>query len=649
VLLVAFLTSLAVLGTGVQAAQAWRLTIEIYGAGYVEETQNPESTRQKCGSLNSTTATGTRQTTCVSNDIYCGLCNYTIKATPAAGFTFTRFEWVRPTDIPSNGNQSSWTWAAGNAGDFTVRAYFSDSSPPDTTLTGGPGQNSFVKTVPAFNFTTTQAFGVGTYVCTLNGGAIGCSTPFSLPAQPDGLKTFTVAARDPSGNTDPSPESRTFTIDTIAPVVTLSGGPPQGSRTNARTATVGIAVADVNPDFRTCMLDGQPLGCDGGTISLQSLGDGAHMLSATATDKAGNTGQTVTRSWTVDTDPPSTTLSGGPANGSISASSVATFALDSDEAGTFTCTLDGAPLACGRGELTIPGLKDGEHTLSVHATDVAGNASQVPATRTWRVLATPPETTITDGPSGETTETQAVLAFSGAGTGGRYECRLDGGPFGPCSQAAGHVLTGLAPGIHTFEVRAIDGAGNVDASPAGRTWTVVTKPVVIGDPAGPAGDADGDGIVDPSDRCPAVAAGSFDQDHDGCPGPFARISITATVVWASASRKGIKVTAFYVADAPKGATVEVLCVGKRKCPYAQKLTATGKRLRLAKFAGKTLKPGTAIAIRVTLAGMTGDYVVKTVNRVGAGRKGLVRFGRQPLTTTRQCVPQGLTTPAKVCA
>jgi hypothetical protein len=299
--------------------------------------------------------------------------------------------------------------------------------------------------------------------------------------------------------------------------------------------------------------------------------------------------------------------------------------------------------------LTIPGLKDGEHRLVVRATDAAGNPSPAPATRVWSVLATPPETTVSNGPSGETTDTQAVFAFAGAGVGGRYECRMDGGSFAPCSQAAGHVVTGLSLGTHTFEVRAIDSAGNVDASPASRTWTVVAKPIINPGPEIPAGDSDGDGVVDTSDRCPAVAAGAFDSDHDGCPGPFARISITATIAWASVSRKGVKVSAFYVIDVPKGATVEVLCPGKQRCPYATKLTGTGKRLRLTKFVRKTLKPGTSIAIRVTMAGMTGDYVVKTVEKIGPGRKGLVKFSKQPLKTTRQCVPQGLTAPAKICA
>jgi hypothetical protein len=50
-----------------------------------------------------------------------------------------------------------------------------------------------------------------------------------------------------------------------------------------------------------------------------------------------------------------------------------------------------------------------------------------------------------------------------------FSWRLDGGdwsPFGPASQA---VIPSLATGLHLFEVRARDSAGNIDPTPAKRT------------------------------------------------------------------------------------------------------------------------------------------------------------------------------------
>jgi hypothetical protein len=614
---------LALPSAGVATAHASKLTIDVRGAGLVEETQNPDATRQRCGSLTDTTATGVSQPACVSGDIYCSGCTYTLKATPAAGFAFDRYEWVQPTDIVSTGNLSSWTWAAG---DYSVRVYFKDTTVPDTTLTGGPAQASFTSARTAtFTLGTTQPGNVGTFVCTLNTTTIPCSSTLSLSGLPEGAQTLRVQAKDPSGNLDPSASTRSWTVDATPPVTTLSNGPANGSRTNSRSATFGISVNEI-VSSRNCKLNGAPLACDGASIALSNLADGTYTLTATSTDRAGNIGPSVSRTWTVDTDPPTTTLTGGPANGSISSKTTATFTLASDEAGTFACRLDGAALPCTSGSLTVVGLADGNHTLSVRAIDAAGNQDLGAPTRAWRVLATPPDTIIQTGPDpgSTTTETSAVFSFSGADAGGHYECRLDGGSFAPCSQSAGHALSDLALGLHTLDVRAIDSAGNADASPASRSWTVVAPPVVV---------------VPAPIVTPVVAAAKP---------ALARISITATVSWSSVSRKGIKLIRVSVDDAPKGAVVEVLCPGKRTCAYAQRRTSTGKRISLSKFAGRTLAPGTVIAIKVTQAGLIGDYVVKKVNRPGAGRKGLRRFATQPLATTRQCVPEGAATPAKTC-
>jgi len=96
---------------------------------------------------------------------------------------------------------------------------------------------------------------------------------------------------------------------------------------------------------------------------------------------------------------------------------------------------------------------------------------------------TAPETTITsavDGngaavaSGGATLSNSITFTFGGIDAVGvtGFQCRLDGATYAPCASPAGYLA--LAIGNHTFQVRALDMAGNIDSSPAGFTWVVVT-------------------------------------------------------------------------------------------------------------------------------------------------------------------------------
>src|SRR5205085_6749265 len=106
------------------------------------------------------------------------------------------------------------------------------------------------------------------------------------------------------------------------------------------------------------------------------------------------------------------------------------------------------------------------------ATDHAGNAAVPPASRTWTVDTTAPQTSIAAQPPNPSNDTAPSFPFSSSETGSTFECRVDGGSWAPCTNP--HSLSGLTDGPHTFAVRATDAAGNTDASPATYTWTVDT-------------------------------------------------------------------------------------------------------------------------------------------------------------------------------
>jgi hypothetical protein len=86
---------------------------------------------------------------------------------------------------------------------------------------------------------------------------------------------------------------------------------------------------------------------------------------------------------------------------------------------------------------------------------------------------TPPETRITAGPSGPTADSTPTFTFTSSEA-ASFECNVDGGAFAACTSP--HTTAALSDGAHGFEVKATDGAGNTDASPARHDFTADFRP-----------------------------------------------------------------------------------------------------------------------------------------------------------------------------
>jgi hypothetical protein len=195
---------------------------------------------------------------------------------------------------------------------------------------------------------------------------------------------------------------------------------------------------------------------------------GSPTIVATAAGKTAAT-QAAVVTMPTDTTAPETTVDAGP--GGVSASSSASISFSSNENGVgFECALDGAAFAPCVSPAAYAGLVAGTHTFGVRATDAAGNVDVTPATLTWSVDLTPPNTAITSAPPWGTRSTSATLAFTSTEAGARFECSLDGSGYVGC--ASPWSRSGLARTVHTFRVRAIDLAGNVDATPATHSWRI---------------------------------------------------------------------------------------------------------------------------------------------------------------------------------
>ena len=104
-------------------------------------------------------------------------------------------------------------------------------------------------------------------------------------------------------------------------------------------------------------------------------------------------------------------------------------------------------------------------------TGIAAN----PASPEWAVGTAPdsepPQTRITRSPKRRSEKTRAKFRFTASEPGSSFECRLDRRGFKPC--ASPRRYRGLKARRHSFRVRAIDAAGNVDPSPAKAAFRVL--------------------------------------------------------------------------------------------------------------------------------------------------------------------------------
>ncbi len=369
---------------------------------------------------------------------------------------------VRATDAMGNVDTTPATHA------WTV-----DTSPPETLIDTAPSDPSNVANA-TFEFSSSEPG--STFSCLLDGIPVvgNCTSPRLFGGLTPGPHLFSVRATDAAGNADPTPATHTWTItlapgDDLPPDTSIDAAPP--AATGATSADFAFSSSDWGSTF-SCSLDGAAFSACTSPTTLTDLSDGPHTFAVRAKDPAGNTDQSpATHTWRVDHVAPETTIVAGPPV--ITPSGTAPFQLASTEPdSTFLCDLDGyggAFLPCPAAQ-TYTNLSEGLHLLMVVATDPSGNTDPSAALYAWRIDLTAPDTTITDAPSGTVSVRHATFSFTSTEDGTAFRCALDGGPAADCSSP--RTYGGLADGPHTFAVRAVDDAGNVDPVAATAAWEV---------------------------------------------------------------------------------------------------------------------------------------------------------------------------------
>jgi len=373
-------------------------------------------------------------------------------ATGTTGHLKPGTSWFNLRTLGKNGR---WTNTF-HLGPFLI---LPDTVVPETTITAGP--KKYGTAIATFAFESNEKNAI--LECSFDRSAFEtCASPKTYTGLTKGKHSFRVRSVDDAGNTDPTPASRGWQVDTKAPATEVTEAPDEFSR----AARFEFRSSEKHSSFECKLDDGHYSPCSS-PKAYPGLDDGAHRFRVRAVDRAGNPDPSpASRKWTLDTSPPETSIDSGPPH--VSHKGSATFAVSSEAGATFECRLDKhAWEACGQ----VSDLSDGKHVMRARAKDRAGNVDPSPASWSWRVDL-PPETNITAGPTGPTSSTAATFRFSSPDNAATFQCKLDGRDWASCE--SGKTYTGLPQGPHTFKVRAKDSAGTPDPSPSQRTWRVDT-------------------------------------------------------------------------------------------------------------------------------------------------------------------------------
>jgi len=354
-----------------------------------------------------------------------------------------------------------------------------DTTAPDTALVTTPSNPSNDST-PIFTFTSSDV--TATFQCSVDGGVFSaCATPNTLAALIDGSHTFQVRAVDTASNVDATPASFTWIIDLTTPNTTITSNP--SNPTNSTSASFDFIGDDGSGSGSgvasfECDLDGGGFSACASPQSYSGLSDGSHTFQVRAVDAVGNTDPTpASFTWVIDMIAPITTIDSNPLDPDNDATPTFTFSGD-DGVGSgiasFECQIDAGGFSACSTPITLASLADGLHTFQVRAIDNVANVDATPASYTWTIDTTAPDTSITTNPSDPSADNTPDFSFTGSDTGGSgvasFECQIDSGGFSACT--SGSTFGPLGDGSRTFEVRALDNAGNVDASPATYIWVV---------------------------------------------------------------------------------------------------------------------------------------------------------------------------------
>jgi hypothetical protein len=373
---------------------------------------------------------------------------------------------------PGDGTKTVYVKLKDNVGNWS--GAYSDSIILDTVgpavFITSPAPGAGANRTPVLTYTASD----GTVVVKVDGLVVGKVSGDTIDSLADGFHVVQVQSTDNAGNI--SFAETAFTIDTVAPVVTITS--PTAGLTNSRTPVLTYSVSE---GTQVVSVDGVVITKASGD-TLGPLADGPHTVKVEATDAAGNAAFAEV-GFTVDATAPTVTITSPTVGYTNNRTPILSFTVSE---GTAVVTVDGVVLPLLSGD-TLGQLADGPHTVRVDTTDAAGNPGFAEVSFAVDTLA--PAVTISTPATGFSNNSRPVLNYTASE--GTVVVKVDGVVVGKVS---GDALDALNDGLHVVRVESTDNALNKGFAETTFTIDTIAPVVTITSP-----------LSGPTNNIPALA------------------------------------------------------------------------------------------------------------------------------------------------
>ncbi len=304
--------------------------------------------------------------------------------------------------------------------------------------------------------------------------AVVCQSGHVIHDLQDGDHKLVIVAIDSLGNKS-SALIHIWRIDATVPTVRITSAPTAivlGSPTQ-----IEFAASDSLSGIKEseCSWDSQPFAACTSPISMQNLAIGSHGFKVKARDLAGNLSAEVSHTVNVATALPVVVSITQKPPAYINVKTAQFLFSGTDELNkalsSFTCQLDSLDSELCVSPKTYLNLTEGNHSFKITGKSTTETLS-APISAQFIVDTIAPSLPImTTNIQATTNQSTAVFSFSATDSSGigSFQCRIDDQAFATCTSPK--TISGLIAGVHKFEVRALDMAGNT-SPPAIYGWSV---------------------------------------------------------------------------------------------------------------------------------------------------------------------------------